>query len=235
MKKGLNIIKNKINMNSSVIIICGGYGSGKSEISVNYVLKKRHEFKKVAIVDLDIVNPYFRSREAYKLFEKEDIELIAPKGELRNSALPALPGKIYSVLKNDKVMTIVDLGGDETGAKVLARYHNDIPDYYEMFMVVNPARPYQDSAEKIVKLAQDIELKSRKKITGIINNSNLLAETSMNYLEENFEIVKEAAEKLNLPIVFSAIPKEFIEINGKPKIESDIFELDLQLSPSWRK
>ncbi|MFP4456812.1 MAG: ATP-binding protein [Clostridia bacterium] len=222
-------------MNSPVIIICGGYGSGKSEISVNYVLKKRHEFEKVAIVDLDIVNPYFRSREAFKLFEEKDIELVAPKGELRNSALPALPGKIYSVLKNENVMTIVDLGGDDTGAKVLARYHKDIPDNYEMFLVVNPARPYQDSAEKIVKLAKDIEIKSRKKITGIINNSNLLSQTTVKYLEENFEIVKKAAEKLKLPIVFSAISKEFIKLNGKPKIESDIFELDLQLSPSWRK
>jgi len=186
-------------------------------------------------VDLDIVNPYFRSREAHKLFKERDIELVAPEGELRNSALPALPGKIYSVLKNDDIMTLVDLGGDDTGAKVLARYHKDIPEYYEMYMVVNPARPYQDTVEKIVKLSEDIEYKSRKKITGIINNTNLLTLTSNDYIEENFSIVKNAADQLDLPIIFTAVSKEHINKYGKPKIDTEIFELELQLSPSWRK
>jgi len=235
MKRELSIIKNNKLKGSPVTIICGGYGSGKSEISVNYVIKKKDEFDKVAIVDLDIVNPYFRSREAYEIFQKKDIELIAPEGELRNSALPALPGKIYSVLKNDDIMTIVDLGGDDTGAKVLARYHKDIPEHYEMFMVVNPARPYQDSARKIIKLANDIEFRSRKKITGIINNTNLLSLTSNEFIEENYEIIKTAAKELDLPIIFTAISKEHIKKQGKPKIDSEIFELDLQLSPSWRK
>lgn len=235
MKKVSKIIGNKEEKFSPVTIICGGYGSGKSEISINYALKQRTKFNKIAIVDLDVVNPYFRSREAHKLFCNNDIELIAPEGEFRNSALPALPGKIYSLLKNDDIMTIVDLGGDENGAKVLARYHKEIPEHYEMYMVINPARPYQDSLEKIIKLKRSIEFKSRQKITGIINNTNLLTETSNEYIEQKFAIIEEVAKITKLPIVFTAVSRELLAKYGQPKIDSSIFELDLQLSPSWRK
>ena len=218
-----------------VTIICGGYGSGKSGISVNYVLDAKKSNDKISIVDLDIVNPYFRSREAHKVFQEKGIELIAPEGELRNSALPALPAKVYGSLKDDEVMTLVDLGGDDTGAKVLARYEKHIPDNYQMYMVINPARPLQDSSQKILQLIENIEYTSRKKITGLINNTNLLHETNIMYIEDNFHIVEEVSEKLNKPILFTTVNSEIIKKEGMPQISSEVFQLDLQLSPKWRK
>ncbi len=132
-------------------------------------------------------------------------------------------------------MTLVDLGGDETGSRALARYVNHIPDNYQMYMVINPARPYQDTVEKILHLAEKIEYTSRKNLTGLINNTNLLHETNLKFIEDNFSLIEEVSNKLKKPIIYTSVDNRLIEDEGLPKINSEIFKLNLQLSPTWRK
>lgn len=216
-------------------IFCGGYGSGKSEIAVNYAIAMKQLKNKVAIADLDIVNPYFRSREAKEFLEKQNVEVVIPKGKLNTADLPALPADIYRILKNPEIYAIIDVGGDDVGARVMGRFSDRIPEDTKMFLVVNPARPFQSSGEKIKILAEGIMKTSKVKINGIINNTNLLYETSNEHIEECFSIVEEAAKLMQVPIVFTAIDKNRVKDNVYPNIDTKFFSLDLQLSPEWRK
>ncbi len=220
---------------SSVTIFSGGYGSGKSEIAVNYALAANSKVEHIAIADLDIVNPYFRSREARAVLEAAGVEVVAPLGKVSNSALPALPADIYRVLINTDIYAIIDVGGDDVGAKVLGRYQEHIPENKNMFLVVNPARPFQNTAEKIQELAIKIMHNSRQKIDAIINNSNLVYDTTISFMEETFPIVQKAADLLNVPIAFTAIDKNLVKTNEYPNINTEFFHLDLQLSPKWRR
>ncbi len=219
---------------NGITVICGGYGSGKSEIAVNFALKQREIHHPVAIIDMDIVNPYFRSREAQNAFAANDIELVAPAGELATSALPALPGKIYSVLRSENIETIIDLGGDDIGAKAMARFSHQLNDY-EMFMVVNVLRPFQENEEQIADLARSIEQQSKLKITGLINNTNLLRETDEIMIMDSYPVIEAAAKRLNVPIVYTSLTRNYVEKYGFPPKATPFFIIDLHLSPSWRK
>lgn len=217
-----------------VIIFTGGYGSGKTEIAVNYALKLAKEMNNVALIDLDIVNPYFRSREAAEILEAAGVKVVAPKGKLRTADLPALPGEIYQVLHDPNTQVVIDVGGDDVGATVLGRFYSHIPKNYAMWLVMNPARPFQSEPEQVVSLARKIEQRSRQNITGIINNSNLLYETNSKYIEDNYPIIQETARLMALPIVFSAVDIALINREGMPDITSEVLAMNLHMSPEWR-
>lgn len=218
-----------------VIIFTGGYGSGKTEIAVNYALKLAKTAEKVAIVDLDIVNPYFRSREVANVLEAAGVTVVAPKGQLRTADLPALPSEIYQVLHDDRTRVIIDVGGDDVGATVLGRFHRHIPKNSAMWLVINPARPFQGAPEQVALLARKIEERSRQTISALVNNSNLLYETNRAFIEENYPMIAKTAQLMALPIVFSAVDQALIEKEGLPCIASEVLRLHLHMSPEWRK
>ncbi len=225
----------KANLISRVTIFCGGYGSGKSEIAVNYALAMSRYKQNIAIADLDVVNPYFRSREARAVLEQHGIEVISPSGKLSTADLPALPADIYRVLRSQSIYAMIDVGGDEVGARALGRFAEHVSEDNKMFLVVNPARPFQNSAQNIYALAQKIMDTAKLKINGIINNTNLIYETTNQFIEDAYPIVEETARLLEVPIVFTTVDKNKVEIEGLPKIDTEFFSLDMQLSPKWRK
>ena len=217
-------------MNSKIYITVGHYGSGKTEFSVNYALKLKETCDKVILVDLDIVNPYFRSNDARALLEANGVTVIAPDYAGTNVDIPVLPAEIMRIFNEDNTAIVIDVGGDDDGAIALGRYKQffDKADY-EMSLVVNTRRPLSSTVDEIVEMKQNIEAASRLKVTNIIADTNISDETTKEIIEEGYKIIKEASEKLSLPVkyVVSAIQADFTaEINTKLfKIERRLLKI----------
>jgi len=214
-------------MKGKIHVIVGHYGSGKTEFSINYALflKKTHE--KVILVDLDIVNPYFRSNDARKLLEEQGILVIAPDYAGTNVDIPALPPQIASIFNEDNAAIVIDVGGDDDGAIALGRYKQffDKADY-EMSLVVNTRRPLSKTVDEIAEMKENIEIASRLSITNLIADTNLADETTKEIIEEGFKTVSSAALKLDLPIkyVVSAFSADFPE-----EINKKLFKIERRL------
>lgn len=185
-------------------IIVGHYGSGKTEFAINYAIKLSQELgpdRKVAIADIDVVNPYFRSREKEDLLNGYNVESFS--SILKNSSLdlPALAPDLMKPIYDDRYEYIIDVGGDDVGARVLGRMSNDIKKYeYDMFMVINRNREYTNEAEKVIEYIKDIEYRSNLKVTGLISNTHLLRETEAEDIEQGILLVKEVQKQTGIPI-----------------------------------
>lgn len=206
-------------MSSKIYITVGHYGSGKTEFSVNFALALRKTHDKVILVDLDIVNPYFRSNDARTLLEENGINVIAPDYAGTNVDIPVLPAEIMRIFNEQDAAIVIDVGGDDDGAIALGRYKQffDNSDY-EMSLVVNTRRPLSSTVEEIVEMKENIEIASRLAVSNIIADTNIADETTKEIIEEGFSLVSQAAEKLNLPVKFvvSAFDADFsTEINKK--------------------
>lgn len=192
-------------------IIVGHYGSGKTEFAVNYAIRLSKEIReqneangesrKVAIADIDVVNPYFRSREKEDLLMEHDIESFS--SILKNSALdlPAIAADITKPVFNTDYEYIIDVGGDDVGARVLGRMSKDISRFeYDMFMVINKNREYTDIPEKVIQYISDIERTSGLKVTGLVSNTHMLWDTSEKDITDGIELVKEVEIKTGIPM-----------------------------------
>lgn len=214
-------------MKSKIYITVGHYGSGKTEFSVNYALSLAQAHDKVFLVDLDIVNPYFRSNDLRSLLESKGVTVIAPDYAGTNVDIPALPAHIMRIFNEDNAVIVIDVGGDDDGAIALGRYKQffDSSDY-EMSLVVNTRRPLSGTVEEIIEMKQNIEYASRLSVTNLIADTNLASETTKEIIEEGFKITKEAAEKLNLPVKYavSAIDADFCE-----EINNKLFKIERRL------
>ena len=217
-------------MSSKIYITVGHYGSGKTEFSVNYALELKKSHDNVILVDLDIVNPYFRSNDARSLLESNGITVIAPDYAGTNVDIPVLPAEIMRIFNEKDAKIILDVGGDDDGAIALGRYKQffDKADY-EMSLVVNTKRPLSKTVAEIIEMKENIETASRLKVTNIISDTNIADETTKDIIIRGYEITKEAAQKLNLPVKYavSAFDADFgEEINNKLfKIERRLFKI----------
>lgn len=220
-------------MDKNLIIVVGHYGSGKTEFSINYAVKSKETFKKVNLVDLDIVNPYFRSREKREILENMDISIMASNLTNKNLDIPALSPSINGAINDIKARTIIDAGGDPVGAKALSRYNNIIRNKdYDMFLVVNANRQDTQNLEKVISYYEKIEATSRLKITGLINNTHTLKSTSIEDVMRGAELVKKVSEKLKIPVKYhTAIKKIADEINKNKSIE--VFPIELYMREKW--
>jgi len=166
-------------------IIIGHYGSGKSEIAINLAMNMGIK----TIVDLDIVNPYFRTSDVKNQMKQFGIDVIASEFASSNIEVPALPARINSVFDQD-IDAIFDVGGDGEGATVLGRYAEKFGDVYEMIMVVNAKRPLTSTKKQIEEMMAEIEYASKLKITKVINNTNLLEQSNIEDLLAAEEILE---------------------------------------------
>jgi len=182
-------------------LFAGHYGSGKTNIAVNYALKLAGEGKKVCIADLDIVNPYFRTKDSAAVLDKAGVELISPRFANSNVDLPALPAESYRLVQDKSTWGVMDIGGDDRGAYALGRFapfileEND----YRMAFVVNFCRPLTTTAEAALEIMSEIEAACGLKFNCIVHNTNLGPETTP-------ETVTGAEEKLRSLCSLSGLP-----------------------------
>lgn len=216
-------------------IFTGHFGSGKTEIAVNYACKLSQAGHKTAIVDFDIVNPYFRTADAMDALRQQGIRVVVPPYANTNVDVPALPAEINTLFEDPSYQVVFDVGGDDLGAKVLSRYLEAIQQQpYEMFFVINPKRPMTDTQDKILEMLAAIQESARLKVTQLVNNTNLLADTTPQDVLEGQQLVETVANRLSLPVGFIAGFKEVIE-PLRHQLSCPLFFLDRHIQLPWEK
>lgn len=192
-------------------IIIGAYGSGKSEIAVNFarLMKESNPNQKVLIADLDIVNPYYRSADAAKALEKDGIKVVFPSYARSNVDAPVLGGEMYIIFDDESYSGVYDIGGEDMGANVLGSFKSRLEKTdANLLMVVNTLRPFTSDVEGILQMALELTEASRMNISGFINNTNLLMETKIEDVIEGEKIIKEAAEKCGIPFLATTVMED---------------------------
>jgi len=211
-----------------VTLFAGHYGSGKTNIAVNWAKYLKSQNKSVTIVDLDIVNPYFRTKDSQKDFEELGIKLVCSEYANTNLDIPALPKEIYGAIADKSSYLIMDIGGDDVGAVAMGRYTPSILEEndYEMLYVANCYRPLTKTAEDTLEVMKEIEAASGIPFTGIVNNSNLGVETTPEDVVKSNVYAQELSKISKLPVVFTTVNNSIAEQIGD-KIP-DLFPLELQ-------
>ncbi len=211
-----------------ITLLCGHYGSGKTNVAVNMAKDIRKNESDVLIADLDIVNPYFRTKDSAEELEKEGIRLVVSEYAGSNVDIPALPQQMYAIIHDKNYKAVVDVGGDDRGALALGRLSDSIvaENNYEMLMVINKFRPLTRDVPSTLEVMGEIEQACKIKFTGLVNNSNLGEETTAEDVLGSLEYAKAVSEATRLEIVCTTVNEMlFNELNGK--IEN-LFPLKLQ-------
>jgi hypothetical protein len=213
-------------------IIVGAYGSGKTEFALNYAVKMAEQEKTINLVDLDIVNPYFRSRDLREPLEQQGIHIISSNPGLETADIPALSPEILSVLQNPGEIGIFDVGGDPVGARALGRFHPYIAQGdYALWMVINPFRPDTRSIDQLIEMKNSIEQASRLQITGLVDNTNLGMLTKEEDQRFGHALVDEASRTFQIPIVYRTESPDFPLVTGVEDIP--VLPLKLYVRPDW--
>ena len=199
-------------------LFAGHYGSGKTNIAVNYALKLAAEGKKVVIADLDIVNPYFRTKDSEAVLNAAGVSLISPQFANTNVDLPALPAEAYRLVEDKSIYGIMDIGGDDRGAYALGRYVPAMKaeDNYRMVFVANCYRPLTRTPEEALEVMREIEAACGLQFTDIVNNSNLASETTAETVLFSQDFVEKLSQLSGLPIfATTAVTDVAAELTGK--------------------
>ncbi|MFO7666106.1 MAG: cobalamin biosynthesis protein CbiA [Desulfobacterales bacterium] len=219
-----------------IVVIVGNYGSGKTEISINLAVNRKHAGIDVTVADLDLVNPYFRAREARKQLSDLGIGVILPSDKYLQADLPILTPAVAGLIRKPSRLTILDVGGDKVGATVLAALADALKGKsYRMLQVINPFRPFTDTVKGCIRMKDEIEKASRMSISGIIGNANLIDETTVDTIYEGYDFVSSVSGETGLPlefITFSSRLSDEIDIN---RFSCPVMKLRRQLVPPWKK
>ncbi len=201
-----------------IVLLCGHYGSGKTNVAINIAFLQKKCYNDVVIADLDIVNPYFRTKDSKDDLEKAGIKLIASEYAGSNVDIPALPQDMYSITDNKSLKAIIDVGGDDRGALALGRISPAIIEEndYECLLVINKFRPLTPDAESTIEVMREIETAGKIKFTGIVNNSNLGEETTADDVLSSVVYADEVARLTGLPVKCTSVNKTlYTELKGK--------------------
>lgn len=216
-----------------ITIFAGHYGSGKTNIAVNYALRIAQTKNKVAIADLDIVNPYFRTKDSEEILKNHDIRLISSPYANSNVDTPALPAEAYSVIHDLDGYSVIDVGGDDRGALALGRYMPDIlkQNDYEMLFVINKYRYLTSTPAETLEIMHEIEASAGASFTAIVNNSNLGEETTEEVVLSSVKYSEEVSALADLPVKMTAVKADlYSELCGKI---DNLFPIELYVRQSW--
>jgi len=220
---------------SRIRIFVGHFGSGKTEISINYAIKLREQGKKVTIVDLDIVNPYFCIRGIKDLLEEKGIRVIASKASYMNVELMVIPPEVNTIFNDKSSEIIIDVGGDDAGALVLGRYYKYFcEEEYNMYFVANNNRPFTSTSVSTEEYIKEIEKSSRLKITHLISNTNLSSETTAEHILDGDKIINELSNRINIPYKYT-VCEENLSDKLSGKVRGEIFPINIFMKKPWEE
>ncbi len=218
-----------------LIMIAGGYGSGKTEVSVNLAIQLAKAGRTVRVVDLDIVNPYFRCREARALMEAHGIRVVVPPGAQAYADLPIILPEIAGMFQpGPGTVNLFDIGGDDVGARSLASFRTRIGDRpYELWQVINGKRPFTGDVAGCLKMQAEIEAASRLRITGLLVNTHLIQETTPEAVLEGWQLGRAVSEENGLPMRYVAAMSEFRNSQTLAPIDVPFLWLKRYMLPPW--
>ena len=222
-----------------ITILTGAFGSGKTECAVSLARAAGRRGDDVALIDMDIVNAFFRSTFQEEKLTADNVELIATGTAKIGADMPVVTPEIMSVFTGSDRRVVIDLGGDETGARALGQFKNNfekLGEDLDVLCVVNTCRPMTDTPEKIIQMIEKMQGSSRLKVTGLVNNSNLSVKTTPEVLLEGDEIVGEVSRRTGLPVVYHAIHQD-VDIPGevREKLAGALIEVEGFNLPEWAK
>lgn len=215
-------------------IITGHYGSGKTEFAINYVMRLRElTNKNIAVADLDVVNAYFRIREKKKELENANILTIDSSIDAPNLDLPALSAQIMTPINDKSYEYVMDVGGDNVGARVVGRFSDIIEkEEYDMLFVVNANREKTQTLDQVIQYIKSIENSSKLKITGLINNTHLIRDTRVEDILKGEKVVKKVSEDLCIPVKYTSCLENLVCELPK-NIEGEIIPIKLHMREDW--
>ena len=198
-----------------VIVLIGNYGSGKTELALNFAFRAAREGKKVELIDLDMVNTYFRLTDRGNLIKSREIRLVSPNYVHTSVETLSLPAEVASAFALDWDTVIFDVGGDPAGATALGRYYEDfaaLPEgSLQVLTVVNKRRPVAGTPEKLVHLMRDMERHSRQRVSGFVNNTNLARLACVEDLRDGYEVIREASLASGVPVLYTTGRPDLLE------------------------
>jgi hypothetical protein len=219
-----------------IVVIVGNYGSGKSEVAINLAAHRSAAGVDVSIADLDLVNPYFRTREARGQLTDLGIDVVLPPEKYLQADLPVLTPEIAGLIRQPRQLSILDVGGDKVGATVLATLSDAFgQNRPRTIQVVNPMRPDTDTIERCLKVRSEIEAAAGLKINGFIGNANLIDETAAEDIYSGYEFVAALAAKAGLPLEFITVAEELLPEIDRQRFECAVLTIRRQLLPPWRQ
>jgi hypothetical protein len=217
-----------------VVVIVGNYGSGKTEVAINLALDSRQRGVPVRMVDLDLVNPYFRTREARNLLQSHAIDLVLPPAPYLHADLPILSPAVAGAIKRGGPLTLLDVGGDDVGATVLASladaFHGRA---VQMLQVINPHRPHTDSVAGCLAMRRQIETAAHLTVTGWIGNAHLMAATSADTIVAGYRFASEVSRASRLPLTFITAPLALMDALADETFDCPVLPILRQLTPPW--
>ena len=225
--------KKRLHLTGTFVLV-GNYGSGKTEIAVNLALYHQRRGVQVRVADLDLVNPYFRTREARGTLAAAGVELVLPPEEYLHADLPILSPLVAGLIRHPAELTIIDVGGNDVGATVLG----SLKEAFEtatvrLLQVVNPARPFSATVTACQDIRARIEAAARQPIDGLVSNANLMDETRVEDILRGYRFGLELARAGGLPLEWITVPSGLLELLEPSKIDCPILPIDRQLLFPW--
>ena len=219
-----------------IVVVVGNYGSGKTEISVNLAAERKLAGMEVSIADLDLVNPYFRAREARKQLTALGVKVILPGEQYLQADLPILSPAVAGLLRKPGGLTILDVGGDKVGATVLASLGDALKGKpFRMLQVINPLRPFTDNLTGCLRMKDEIEKASKMPISGIIGNANLMDDTTAHVIYDGYDFVAKVSQESGLPLEFITVSASLQDNIDRERFTCPLLVLHRQLVPPWKK
>ncbi len=187
---------------SRVTIVVGHFGSGKTEIAVNGAIRRAADGERVALVDLDVVKPYFRSRTTREHMRAHGVRVVAPEGEVEHADLPIVLPEVRRLLGEPGLAVIMDVGGDPVGTRALGSVSDAVPvPETEVLLVLNFRRPYTENVEDAATMVREIGRAARLPVTGLVSNTHLLDETTPDLVREGYSLAADTGRRLGIPVV----------------------------------
>jgi hypothetical protein len=223
---------------NGIVVIVGNYGSGKTEVAINLAVDQRTKGRHVRMADLDLVNPYFRTREARRALDALGIDMILPLKGWLQADLPILAPQVAGLIREPGGLAILDAGGDDVGATVLAALADAFQSttaLVSMFQVVNPFRPNTDTVGRCLQMRAAIEAVSRRQVTGWIGNPHLMELSTADHVRQGYALMQALVQDSGLPLVCMSVSQALVPQAEQMAMDCPILTIRRQLVPPWGK